>query len=669
MNSGSRRNVDLHLADVLSEQAGKERPQELIAEVEKDFGDRRALAHEFDRAFARAVAQDRKRLIVDFFGGMSNWKPIAITAVVTIVAAGSALFWLSHSRRDAEWRLTQSDMNTRVSSELAAIRNADLDAAQSYFEQMRSAGDLAAAKDLAERYLLLAKTQSGEDHPSYAKGLYELATVNEELGSYREAEPLYLRAIAITEKALGPEHPSLATALNGLASVYEAQERLREAQSIYQRSLAIAEKALGTSHPDAADTRAKLAKVEARLLAPGKPTRMQFSATAQHAPLVWILMGHGDAVEQSAFSPDGRRLVTASQSTVRVWDVESGRATDEFPSRSAPLLSLVFDADGRITTTYADRTLLNWAPGRPLLVESLPAWPGRTLAVASDGRQLVADNNTVKLLSGTNEIAAFGGHAGPIAGAAFDPGGTRILVVSNDKTIRVWDAVTARPLSVLRSRTSPMQAAFSPDGTKIVSIGKDDSSAYIWNSATGLQTAVLTGHQGPVLNAAFSPDGRQLATASMDGTARLWNGLNHTAIGILQGHKAAVTSATFSPDGRLVATTSEDRTARLWRVRGDDLVDVQADSVTYGSDDRITFQGGVEFYFGLFILTADRVIYDAKSQTLVADGNVVTRNPDGTRTQIDRLVLPAEVRDEFVRSLSTTVRDSQQPRKTPNQQQ
>jgi lipopolysaccharide assembly outer membrane protein LptD (OstA) len=96
------------------------------------------------------------------------------------------------------------------------------------------------------------------------------------------------------------------------------------------------------------------------------------------------------------------------------------------------------------------------------------------------------------------------------------------------------------------------------------------------------------------------------------------------------------------------------RTARLWRLVRDERVYAQADTVTYASDDLIIFQGGVELYCGLFILTANELVYDARGQTLVASGLVVMKNPDGSRTEVERFVLPAEIRDAFARSLGTT---------------
>ena len=65
-------------------------------------------------------------------------------------------------------------------------------------------------------------------------------------------------------------------------------------------------------------------------------------------------------------------------------------------------------------------------------------------------------------------------------------------------------------------------AAFSPDGKQVVT-ASDDKTARLWDSATGKPLATLTGHEDVVRSAAFSADGKQVVTASCDKTARLWD--------------------------------------------------------------------------------------------------------------------------------------------------
>jgi WD40 repeat protein len=58
-----------------------------------------------------------------------------------------------------------------------------------------------------------------------------------------------------------------------------------------------------------------------------------------------------------------------------------------------------------------------------------------------------------------------------VMSAAFSPDGTRIVTASDDKTARIRDAGTAKEIAVLRGHDDPLvSAAFSPDGSRRYSV-------------------------------------------------------------------------------------------------------------------------------------------------------------------------------------------------------
>ncbi|WP_372726704.1 tetratricopeptide repeat protein [Nostoc sp. TCL26-01] len=110
-----------------------------------------------------------------------------------------------------------------------------------------------------EQCLEITKKRLGEEHPSVATSLNNLAGLYDSQGRYSKAEPLYIQALALWRKLLGEEHPSVATSLNNLALLYNSQGRYSEAEALYIQALALCRKLLGEEHPHVATSLNNLA--------------------------------------------------------------------------------------------------------------------------------------------------------------------------------------------------------------------------------------------------------------------------------------------------------------------------------------------------------------------------------------------------------------------------
>ena len=122
--------------------------------------------------------------------------------------------------------------------------NSDQGETQTIYDEavtLSNEGQLAAARPLAERALMLRERALGPRHLAVAKCLVLLGELLSRQGAYSRAEPLWQRALGIYEATLGASHPDVAHLLSLLVRLRLAERRLDKAVPLLARILALSE--------------------------------------------------------------------------------------------------------------------------------------------------------------------------------------------------------------------------------------------------------------------------------------------------------------------------------------------------------------------------------------------------------------------------------------------
>ena len=122
-------------------------------------------------------------------------------------------------------------------------------------------GQYEESEALFRRALSIDEASYGHDHPDVARDLNNLAQLLRDTNRLEEAELLMRRALAINEAIYGPDHPTVAVCLNNLSGWLFTTSRLAEAETLIRRALAIDEASKGTDHPIVASCLNNLAQL------------------------------------------------------------------------------------------------------------------------------------------------------------------------------------------------------------------------------------------------------------------------------------------------------------------------------------------------------------------------------------------------------------------------
>ena len=213
-------------------------------------------------------------------------------------------------------------------------------------------------------------------------------------------------------------------------------------------------------------------------------------------------------------------------------------------------------------------------------------------------------------------VTSLQGHCEQVCDLSLSKDGTRLLSLSRDLSLRVWDLKTERCLQAIPTFDA-YSACISPDGSTAIVASTINEGIRVYSCANGqvlrsdprpgsiisiacspdsqriafatcygevVLTDALGGNEkvlcrekdsqfrGLVSKLGFSPDGKLLAVVGGPelgaGVTSIWDVESGKKVASFHAHIGSVKSLAFSPDGQTLATGGLDKTVRIWKTRG-----------------------------------------------------------------------------------------------------
>ncbi|KAF9063582.1 WD40-repeat-containing domain protein, partial [Rhodocollybia butyracea] len=220
-------------------------------------------------------------------------------------------------------------------------------------------------------------------------------------------------------------------------------------------------------------------------------------------------------------APDGSKVgCGTSDGRVKIWDILTPHNHRTFKGHNGSVDSVDFCADGLAVISGAD-----------------------------DGSIIIWDLETGQHKNKFENHIEQGSN---IFSAGWSPNGNKVASGSNDKTVKIWSIFSESseyemPMALEGHDAWLQLVRYFPSGLRLLSVSID-YTVVIWDTNLGVMMYSFNSHVMWVTAVTVSSDSSRIAYGSNDNTGQIWNSSKSFREHVLAKHTDCIEAVIFSPD-------------------------------------------------------------------------------------------------------------------------
>ncbi|KAJ2356963.1 U3 small nucleolar RNA-associated protein [Coemansia sp. RSA 2618] len=293
-----------------------------------------------------------------------------------------------------------------------------------------------------------------------------------------------------------------------------------------------------------------------------------YGATGQLKRVRQIVGYNEEIIDMAYIGQEHKHLAVATNTEqLRIYNTDNLNCELAYGHKDIILALDVHSSGAIIATGSKDNTACIWAVNMKAPVNHrvtcVAVAVGHTKSVGAV--TMAQGTDSLFMISGSEDRTVKVWDLEPLRAIFEDPGHAATLV-GNAEPIKLQTRYTfqAHDKDINSIRIAP--------GNRIFVTGSQDKTAKVWDTDTGKPLGTLQGHRRGVWNIAISPTDRVIATASSDRMIKLWSLSDFACLKTFEGHTNSVLCVEFVAGGQQLISTGSDGLIKLWNIKDGECV-------------------------------------------------------------------------------------------------